>query len=369
MTKALYQRNSFVTNPKSDEADEEAIRQRQQRFVAAKKIFNEMSLENTNQYKQAKLNQKSKMANIPKNHQEVEERVEEINSLQSRLAIQQQQFGAAQLNAQNWEYQQQESARRIEELKKKQDKITRKRYKEAVKYEAQKRKKLADEAPEQRIKKARDTAQLSENQKLQNYQNQVKEQVQKEKEIKKKEKEAKLIHRPPPSYYLEMFSIPEYGDIPVNNDVLEYQEEFKQHNIESAQKEAKRQRGIKNRTHQAIYRFHCEKNLKQLDKEAKEIYKYEQKKALEKLKRPPPPEKQGFHPTYMVDDRQSLKEKEINLVFFADDPPLPRDQPPPKPFQSIPTSPTTPMHPGSPIVSRTQISSLSSTSYSDNVND
>lgn len=341
----LSSKNQFCKKTRPLDKDDEEIRfLKQQRFEAAKKIFNEMSHEHLVQYQESKIVERVRSKYVPKTHEELQKRIAKIDQLKEHLNVQQNGFGYAQNQAVEYRTEQDQYFKNMQVMKEEQIQKSKERYVRAVKSERkmQQQNKLRLQKSETRknLKNARDSALARENSKLINYQQEKERKHKQRVEYLKKEKEHEYIHVPPQNFYPAMISISSYGQLPENNDAILYEKEMKDQIEDNAIIDAKRKRSIKKRTKEAIYRFHCEKNMKELDLDAKRIYKYEQNKVLEKLKHPPPLEEQGFHPTYLVNDRLALREEQINLVFTASEPPQPRSNAPPHPYESIPSSPT-----------------------------
>ena len=120
------------TKPMKSQIEIQKQMQRIKRFEAAKQIYNDLSYEHHLEYENMKNKKAQRPAYLPQTKEELEERLQEIESIRNRLSSQKEGIGTAQKNALEEQARKEEEEKYAEMEKKRIDELAKERYRIAL---------------------------------------------------------------------------------------------------------------------------------------------------------------------------------------------------------------------------------------------
>ncbi|OHT16861.1 hypothetical protein TRFO_41524 [Tritrichomonas foetus] len=329
--------NNSTTVPYRTQYEIDCQEQRQKRFEAAKKIYNDLSWEHHLKFEAEKEKQQQKLSYMPKSKKELEERMQEIEDLKMHLRVQRKGIGTAQRNAeeenilkiQEGKYAEQEKARIAE--------IAKERYRVALE-ELHRNENVY--TPNYSVKNAKEAANERQNYNLQRFINNKNAKKINTNEDQKNGGQNILVLKPTNRITSKTIKNSRWGQIPVNEDALRYQKQLEQSEKEHKLQEKQREQRYRNRTKAAAFRAKCEKICTDLQDDVNNIKKYEIDLQLtnENLKKPA--SEIPMYQTYLIDDHYQKRSEAVALFLSAPEAPKPRKNAPvPLPIHALPPSP------------------------------
>lgn len=303
--------------------------QRQKRFDAAKKIYNDLSYEHYTQYQNEKKKREERPSYMPQTKEELEARLKEIAYLKKSLQVHKKCMGDAHKRAQE------EELLRIEEEKYRQmerqriEEITKERYREALQelYHSENTPMNANMADAKRAA----------NQREKNNRDKF---LQRKTQPSQPHDEELLFANPAQCGITTKTIQSKWGNIPVNVNALAYSQQLKENEKNQKLFEQERQRKFKSRSKAAAYRAKCEKLCIDLQNDVNSIRKYEIDSHMtnEYLKKPA--SEIPLYQTYLIDERYQKRSEAVALFLSAPEAPKARkDAPSPLPLHGLPPSP------------------------------
>lgn len=326
MHQSAFQLN---TRPMKSQIEIQNEKQRIKRFEAAKKIYNDISYEHHLEYENMKNKKAQRPSYLPQTKEELEERLQEIETIRSRLCSQKKGIGTAQKNALEEQARKEEEEMYAEMERKRIDELAKERYRIALEELHQE-----ENLPFNNISNAKKVANERQNYNLQRFID-----SKKKKEYPYAPSQSVLIPKNRNGITSKTIES-KWGQIPVNEEAVRYQKLLEQKEKSQLVSDKQRMKRYKDRSKAAAFRAKCEKLCVDLQDDVNQIRKYEIDVQLtnENLKKPA--SEIPMFQTYLVEDRYQKRSEAVSLFLSAPDAPRARsDAPVPIPIHALPNSP------------------------------